>query len=47
MVAKFWLQPLQLEKSSRFAAHELRKIERQIKEYHLEIMEAWNELIRR
>ena len=47
MVAKFWLKPVRLAKSSRFAAHELRKMERIIKEYHADNMEAWNEFLRR
>jgi hypothetical protein len=47
MVAKFWLQPVRLAKSSRFAAHELWKMEREIKEYHSQMMEAWNEFLRR
>jgi Domain of unknown function (DUF4160) len=47
MVAKFWLQPVRLAKSSRFAAHELWNMERKIKEYHSQMMEAWNEFLRR
>ncbi len=47
MVAKFWLKPLRLAKSARFAAHELWKMERIIEEYHSEIMEAWNEFVSR
>lgn len=46
-VAKFWLQPVSLAKSSRFTAHELRKMERIVEEYHSEMLEAWNELLRR
>jgi hypothetical protein len=47
MVAKFWLKPLRLAKSDRFAAHELGKMERIIEARHDEIMEAWNEFSRR
>lgn len=47
MVAKFWLNPLKLAKSARLAAHELWKMERIIKEYHSEMMEAWNDFVGR
>lgn len=47
MVAKFWLSPLRLAKSDRFAAHELGRIERIIETRHGEILEAWNEFSRR
>ena len=47
MVAKFWLTPLRLAKSDRFAAHELGKMERIIEARYEEIMEAWNEFSRR
>jgi hypothetical protein len=47
MVAKFWLEPVRLAKSSRFAAHELRRMARIIEEYHSEIIEAWIDFCRR
>jgi len=47
MVAKFWLSPVQLSKSARFAAHELSKMERIVRENHSAIMEAWNDFLRR
>jgi hypothetical protein len=47
LVAKFWLSPIRLSKSSRFAAHELSKMERIVRDHHPEIMEAWNEFLRR
>ncbi|HXH92027.1 MAG TPA: DUF4160 domain-containing protein [Thermoanaerobaculia bacterium] len=47
MVAKFWLSPISLSKSARFAAHELSKMERIVRENHSDIMEAWHEFLRR
>lgn len=47
MVAKFWLSPISLSKSARFAAHELSKMERILRENHSAIMEAWNDFLRR
>jgi hypothetical protein len=47
MVAKFWLYPISLSKSARFAAHELSKMERIVRDNHSDIMEAWNEFLRR
>lgn len=42
-IAKFWLDPLRLQRSGGFPRAELRRIERIIKENHSEIVEAWNE----
>ena len=47
LVAKFWLSPIRLSKSSRFAAHELSRMERIVRDNHSDIMEAWNEFLRR
>ena len=47
MVAKFWLSPISLSKSARFAAHELSRMERIVRDNHSAIMEAWNDFLRR
>jgi hypothetical protein len=40
--AKFWLQPLSLNRSLGFRSHELRGIERIIQDNLQELLEAWN-----
>ena len=42
-IAKFWLEPLRLQKSGGFSRMEIRRIERTIQEHHSTIVEAWNE----
>ncbi len=42
-LAKFWLKPVRLAKSTRFTPKELRKLEKLVEENSLKIMEAWNE----
>jgi hypothetical protein len=42
-LAKFWLQPVGLADSKRFAAHELREIEELVQDRRAEFLEAWNE----
>jgi hypothetical protein len=42
-LAKFWLQPVELGDSKRFAAHELREIEQIVQDRRVEFLEAWNE----
>jgi hypothetical protein len=42
-VAKFWLEPVNLASSKRFAAHELNQLERIVAEHQAEFKEAWNE----
>ncbi len=41
--AKFWVDPIQLEREGGFPAHELRKIEKIIVERREEILTAWHE----
>ncbi len=41
--AKFWLNPVRLEKSRRFSDHELRAIREIVEENEERILEAWNE----
>ena len=42
-LAKFWLQPVELADSKRFAAHELREIEQIVQDRRREFLEAWDE----
>ena len=42
-MAKFWLQPIRLAKSTRFSAKELKKVEKLIEKNEMKLMEAWNE----
>ena len=42
-LAKFWLRPVSLARSKRFASHELGKIERLIKLNHKKLLDAWND----
>jgi len=41
--AKFWLNSVRLASNLRFPAHEIRKIERLIREHHHELLEAWDD----
>ena len=42
-LAKFWLSPIALAASAGFRGHELRTLERLVREERTEILEAWNE----
>lgn len=42
-LAKFWLNPVSLNGSTRFSAVELRKLEKLVTENQQTLMEAWNE----
>lgn len=42
-LAKFWLEPVELADSKRFAAHELREIEEIVQDRCSGFLEAWNE----
>jgi hypothetical protein len=46
-LAKFWLEPVELADSKRFAAHELREIEQIVQDRCAEFLEAWNEYFSR
>ena len=39
---KFWLEPISLVRNLGFSGHELRTIERIIRENQQELLEAWN-----
>ena len=43
MLAKFWLQPVRLARSTGFSARELRRIEGIVKESEATLLEAWHE----
>jgi hypothetical protein len=43
MLAKFWLAPVLLARSTEFAPQELRRIERVVAENQRALLEAWNE----
>ena len=42
-LAKFWLNPVSLAGSNRFASHELRSIQKHVEESRETFLEAWNE----
>ena len=42
-IAKFWMDPIRLQRSGGFGGKEINKIQKIIKEYHQQIIEAWNE----
>ena len=44
-LAKFWLSPVALPGSKRFASHELRTIQKHVEENRKLFLEAWNEHI--
>jgi hypothetical protein len=44
-LAKFWLNPVTLAGSKRFASHELRAIQKHVEENREILLEAWNEHI--
>jgi hypothetical protein len=46
MLAKFWLDEVALAESKRFAAHELRTIEKIVSERREQFLEAWHEFFR-
>ena len=43
MVAKFWLDPVSLQKSGRFSRTELNRIARLIAENREQLLESWHE----
>jgi hypothetical protein len=43
MVAKFWLDPVRLERSGRFSRSEINKIQRLIEREQVRLMRGWNE----
>lgn len=45
-LAKFWLEPVSLAGSTRFAAHELTDVERIVRDRQAQFLEAWNEFFK-
>jgi hypothetical protein len=43
MLAKFWIDPVRLARSTGFAPRELRRIEGIVKEKEVTLLEAWHE----
>jgi len=41
--AKFWIDPVRLQRSGGFRRPELRRVEQMIREVRSELLEAWNE----
>ncbi len=42
-LAKFWLNPIELEKNRGFEEHELNQIGRLVAEYQTELLDAWHD----
>ena len=42
-VAKFWLDPIRLERSGGFRPSEMRRIQRIVEEHHSVLLEAWHD----
>ncbi len=42
-IAKFWLEPLRLQRSGGFNRLEMSKIQKLIDEHHEQLMEAWHD----
>lgn len=42
-IAKFWLDPVRLEKSGGFNRTDIGRIQKLINEHHAELLEAWND----
>jgi len=42
-IAKFWLDPIRLQRSGGFNRAEIRRIQKIIEENHLQLVEAWND----
>ena len=43
MVAKYWLEPVVLERAGGFSRVKLKAIERLVKEHRERLLESWNE----
>ncbi|MGH8626849.1 MAG: DUF4160 domain-containing protein [Gammaproteobacteria bacterium] len=42
-IAKFWLDPIRLQRSGGFNRTEIGRIQKLVNEYHAKLMEAWND----
>jgi hypothetical protein len=45
--AKFWLDPVRIERNKGFARHELRRLESLVEEHRHHLLRSWNEFFRR
>lgn len=45
-MAKFWLEPIELERSSGFRRHELRLLSRIIRDYKRQLLDEWYDFFR-
>lgn len=45
-VAKFWLEPVRLQRSGGFSRPEIGRIQKLVSTHHKELLEAWNEYFR-
>lgn len=46
-VAKFWLDPVRLERSGGFGSSEINRIQKTVEEYRQELVGSWNEYFSR
>jgi hypothetical protein len=44
-IAKFWLDPIRLQRSGRFTRTEIGRIEHLVSEHHAGLMGAWNDYV--
>ena len=42
-IAKFWLEPLRLQRSGGFNRMEISKMQKIVEEHHAHLMEAWHD----
>lgn len=42
-VAKFWLDPIRLQRSGGFSRREMSRIQKLLSTHHTKLLEAWNE----
>lgn len=45
-IAKFWLNPVRLQRSGGFSRREIGQIQKRLSEHHKILLEAWNEYFR-
>lgn len=46
-LAKFWLDPVRLARSTRFEAHELNEVEGLVRDNEVRLLEVWHEFFGR
>jgi hypothetical protein len=45
-IAKFWLDPIRLQRSGRFSRRDIGRIGNLLSEHRIKLLEAWNEYFR-